>query len=121
MGLPCWSGYLSFPPENASGLIPSFIRAFLPLPLTFAHTRACIDLAPFKGAYTHTHAPNNPTETLARLAEYCSEFLVHAADVEGLCQGIDGELVTGRWREWARAFRASLHRFPVVLAALYIG
>ncbi len=28
-------------------------------------------------------------ETLARLAPYCSEFLVHAADVEGLCQGID--------------------------------
>ncbi len=28
-------------------------------------------------------------DTLARLAPYCSEFLVHAADVEGLCQGID--------------------------------
>jgi phosphoribosylformimino-5-aminoimidazole carboxamide ribotide isomerase len=27
------------------------------------------------------------------LARYCVEFLVHAADVEGLCQGIDGELV----------------------------
>lgn len=38
-------------------------------------------------------------ETLTRLAEYCSEFLVHAADVEGLCQGIDQELVTalGKW------------------------
>jgi phosphoribosylformimino-5-aminoimidazole carboxamide ribotide isomerase len=30
---------------------------------------------------------------MERLAEYCSEFLVHAADVEGLCQGIDEELV----------------------------
>lgn len=33
-------------------------------------------------------------ETLCRLAEHCSEFLVHAADVEGLCQGIDEGLVT---------------------------
>jgi phosphoribosylformimino-5-aminoimidazole carboxamide ribotide isomerase len=27
------------------------------------------------------------------LASYCCEFLVHAADVEGLCKGIDGNLV----------------------------
>jgi phosphoribosylformimino-5-aminoimidazole carboxamide ribotide isomerase len=28
-----------------------------------------------------------------------SEFLIHAADIEGLCQGIDEELVTklGKW------------------------
>lgn len=32
--------------------------------------------------------------TLERLARYCSEFLVHAADVEGLCRGIDEELVS---------------------------
>jgi phosphoribosylformimino-5-aminoimidazole carboxamide ribotide isomerase len=30
---------------------------------------------------------------LDQLAERCGEFLVHAADVEGLCQGIDEELV----------------------------
>lgn len=37
--------------------------------------------------------------TLQRLSVYCTEFLVHAVDVEGLCRGIDGELVTklGRW------------------------
>ncbi|MEK7415420.1 MAG: phosphoribosylformimino-5-aminoimidazole carboxamide ribotide isomerase [Planctomycetota bacterium] len=36
---------------------------------------------------------------LARLASSCSEFLVHAADVEGLCQGIDEDLVEclGNW------------------------
>ena len=36
---------------------------------------------------------------LARLAGSCSEFLIHAADVEGLCNGIDEELVArlGRW------------------------
>jgi phosphoribosylformimino-5-aminoimidazole carboxamide ribotide isomerase len=30
---------------------------------------------------------------LRLLAEHCDEFLVHAADVEGLCQGIDEDLV----------------------------
>ncbi len=33
------------------------------------------------------------SETLARLAQACDEFLVHAVDVEGLCRGIDAELV----------------------------
>lgn len=38
-------------------------------------------------------------ETLVRLADYCDEFLIHAADVEGLCRGIDSELVSklGEW------------------------
>ena len=31
---------------------------------------------------------------LERLAVFCAEFLVHAVDVEGLCRGIDAELVT---------------------------
>ena len=38
-------------------------------------------------------------ETLVRLADYCDEFLIHAADVEGLCRGVDSELVSqlGEW------------------------
>ncbi|NGO38039.1 phosphoribosylformimino-5-aminoimidazole carboxamide ribotide isomerase [Limisphaera ngatamarikiensis] len=32
-------------------------------------------------------------ETLERLAGSCAEFLVHAVDVEGLCRGVDLELV----------------------------
>lgn len=38
-------------------------------------------------------------ENLERLTNYCSEFLIHAADVEGLCKGIDTELVEklGSW------------------------
>ncbi|MFC7335880.1 phosphoribosylformimino-5-aminoimidazole carboxamide ribotide isomerase [Haloferula chungangensis] len=38
-------------------------------------------------------------ETLERLAPHCAEFLIHAADVEGLCGGIDRELVEmlGAW------------------------
>lgn len=37
--------------------------------------------------------------TLDRLAPHCAEFLIHAADVEGLCRGIDADLVAmlGRW------------------------
>lgn len=33
-------------------------------------------------------------QTLAELANHCDEFLIHAADVEGLQAGIDEELVT---------------------------
>jgi phosphoribosylformimino-5-aminoimidazole carboxamide ribotide isomerase len=38
-------------------------------------------------------------DTLHNLGRHCAEFLVHAVDVEGLCQGIDGELVRqlGEW------------------------
>ncbi|HZV33162.1 MAG TPA: phosphoribosylformimino-5-aminoimidazole carboxamide ribotide isomerase [Verrucomicrobiae bacterium] len=31
--------------------------------------------------------------TLCKLADCCAEFLIHAVDVEGLCRGIDHELV----------------------------
>ena len=33
-------------------------------------------------------------ETLETLADSCAEFLVHAVDVEGLCRGVDDELVS---------------------------
>lgn len=38
-------------------------------------------------------------ETLRIFSQYCAEFLIHAVDVEGLCRGIDGELVEklGQW------------------------
>lgn len=37
--------------------------------------------------------------TIDLVSSYCSELLVHAADVEGLCQGIDSDLVRalGEW------------------------
>ncbi len=39
------------------------------------------------------------SETLKKLAASCAEFLVHAVDVEGLCRGVDKELVRmlGQW------------------------
>ena len=33
-------------------------------------------------------------ETLRKFSGYCAEFLIHAVDVEGLCRGIDRELVS---------------------------
>lgn len=38
-------------------------------------------------------------DLLQRLAVWCDEFLIHAVDVEGLCRGIDSELVQklGEW------------------------
>lgn len=38
-------------------------------------------------------------DTLQSLTRSCAEFLIHAVDVEGLCRGIDRELVEnlGRW------------------------
>ena len=38
-------------------------------------------------------------ETLSDLSDYCAEFLIHAADVEGKCDGVDDELVAllGQW------------------------
>ena len=38
-------------------------------------------------------------QTLLKISGFCSEFLIHAVDVEGLCSGIDGELIAslGKW------------------------
>lgn len=37
--------------------------------------------------------------TLEKFSDSCAEFLIHAVDVEGLCRGIDGQLVSklGYW------------------------
>ncbi|KAL0579678.1 Enzyme that catalyzes the fourth step in the histidine pathway [Marasmius crinis-equi] len=40
-------------------------------------------------------------ESLSMLSDYCSEFLIHAADVEGLCQGIDEDLVA-KLAQWTQ-------------------
>ena len=38
-------------------------------------------------------------KTLESLSQWCDEFLIHAADVEGLCRGVDLELVE-KLAEW---------------------
>ena len=39
-------------------------------------------------------------DNLQKLAEWCAEFLVHAVDVEGLCRGIDTDLVS-KLADWS--------------------
>lgn len=39
-------------------------------------------------------------ETLKTFSQSCTEFLIHAVDVEGLCRGIDNDLV-GKLGEWS--------------------
>lgn len=51
-------------------------------------------------------------DTLDMLAEHCAEFLIHAADVEGLCTGIDRELVEmlGSWRRLPMTYAGGISR-----------
>ena len=51
------------------------------------------------------------TQTLAHLAQYCDEFLIHAADVEGLCNGMDAELV-----KWLGEWTQQHNNFPITYA-----
>lgn len=50
-------------------------------------------------------------ETLDYLAQYCSEFLVHAVDVEGLCRGIEEEVVEmlGKWAKIPITYAGGIH------------
>ncbi len=59
---------------------------------------------------TLTDLPLTP-ETLTTLASSCDEFLIHAADVEGLCGGMDAPLV--KWLgQWSRDHNS----FPLTYA-----
>jgi phosphoribosylformimino-5-aminoimidazole carboxamide ribotide isomerase len=55
-------------------------------------------LAPCPVFATKTTRLTLPSESIAQIERYCSELLIHAADVEGLCQGIDEELVRRKSR-----------------------
>ncbi|RYD29638.1 MAG: phosphoribosylformimino-5-aminoimidazole carboxamide ribotide isomerase [Verrucomicrobiaceae bacterium] len=85
--------------------LPGVLEAFVE---EVGKERLVIDLSCRKSADGWTVAMNRwqtPTEmrvdhaTLDRLAPHCAEFLIHAADVEGLCRGIDADLVSllGGW------------------------
>ena len=54
--------------------------------------------------------------TLDRLADSCCEFLIHAADVEGKCRGIDGELVKlmGDWGQLPMTYAGGVANFSDV-------
>lgn len=52
-------------------------------------------------------------ELLDRLSDYCDEFLVHAADVEGKAQGIERELAAmlGQWGKKAVTYAGGVHSY----------
>lgn len=52
-------------------------------------------------------------ETLEELSEYCSEFLIHAVDVEGKQQGIDTELIAylGKWNKIPITYAGGIHTY----------
>lgn len=57
-------------------------------------------------------------ETLDLLARSCAEFLIHAADVEGLCRGIDHDLVAllGSWRKKPLTYAGGIATMDDILA-----
>lgn len=59
---------------------------------------------------TYTDLVISP-ETLQTLAGKCAEFLIHAVDVEGLCRGIDRELVEnlGQWTPIPTTYAGGAH------------
>ena len=61
----------------------------------------CVHSSPLLFSCFHSECcgANSGQETISFLEPYCSEFLIHAADVEGLQQGIDGDLVS-KLAEW---------------------
>jgi phosphoribosylformimino-5-aminoimidazole carboxamide ribotide isomerase len=82
-------------PDFSEARLDEMLRVVSPAEL-------CIDLSCRRVGDTYRVATNRwqtvtRTEVdpglLNRLGDKCSELLVHAADVEGLCRGIDGRLV----------------------------
>ena len=91
--------------DAAGKFLPEALDALVK---TAGANKVVIDLSCRRTAHGWTVAMNRwqtltdldvTPETLDRLAPHCAEFLIHAADVEGLCGGIDAELVSllGNW------------------------
>ena len=60
--------------------------------------------------------------TLERLQMYCDEFLIHAADVEGLCAGVDEDLVSylGKWSGLPMTYAGGVGSMEDVLSLIHI-
>ncbi len=95
-----------FSPERLTALVGAIGREHLVIDLSCRQrTTDSHDSGGKKGWFVAINRWQTVTEvaidatTLAQFATHCSEFLIHAADVEGLCRGIDEELVSalGRW------------------------
>ena len=62
-------------------------------------------------------------ETLQKFSAYCTEFLIHAVDVEGLCTGIDGELVAnlGKWTPIPVTYAGGAHSISDLAEVTRLG
>jgi phosphoribosylformimino-5-aminoimidazole carboxamide ribotide isomerase len=62
-------------------------------------------------------------DTLASFSAYCSEFLIHAADVEGLCRGVEVDLVEnlGKWVTIPTTYAGGAYCMDDVRAVMDIG
>ncbi|MEI6078486.1 MAG: phosphoribosylformimino-5-aminoimidazole carboxamide ribotide isomerase, partial [Verrucomicrobiota bacterium] len=62
-------------------------------------------------------------ETLQTFSSYCAEFLIHAVDVEGLCRGIDKELVEklGRWSPLPTTYAGGANSLADLAAVTRLG
>lgn len=62
-------------------------------------------------------------EVLDELSAYCSEFLIHAVDVEGRQQGIDTELIAylGAWEGIPITYAGGIHTYEDVLTIDKLG
>ncbi len=62
-------------------------------------------------------------QLLDRLSCYCFEYLIHAVDVEGRCQGIETPLVTllGRWAGLPLTYAGGIHTMADILTIEQLG
>jgi len=62
-------------------------------------------------------------ETLSYFAGFCSEFLIHAADVEGKCSGIADDLVEdlGRWTPLPTTYAGGVHHMDDIRKIKELG
>jgi len=60
---------------------------------------------------------------LDRLSSYCFEYLIHAVDVEGRCQGIETDLVAllGQWGGLPLTYAGGIHTMEDILTIKNLG
>lgn len=99
-----------FQPNVLSRLVEQVGEQRLVLDLSCRRTRHGWTVA-MNRWQTLTSLPVTP-ETLNALAGFCAEFLIHAADVEGKCRGIDRDLVSllGSWRGRPMTYAGGISR-----------
>ncbi len=62
-------------------------------------------------------------DTLDQLASYCSEFLVHAVDVEGKSEGVEEELLgmLGEWNKIPITYAGGIHTYDDISKIKLLG